>query len=313
MITHCFPLYNTLCDLGICLEGAAGDAVLAAGEVEARRIDRLLNRYSPVSALSRLSREYRPHVPYAVDGELWGVLAVCERFRQLTGGAFHMATGSISDLWDFGGTAPRRPPPEQLREQVDNIARCRIDMDREEKTISLSEPGILFDLGGAGKGYAVERVAALLQGSGASAGYVNFGGNLFAWGNCPGAAHSGWVTGIQHPGKPRGHSICRVLLKNSSISTSAGYDRFFQEGDHVWHHILDPRLGLPVQTDLASATVITPSAMEADILSTSCFLLGSKKAGELLAGLPETGGIFVLRDGHVETAGSLQPQLLKTE
>ena len=56
MITHCFPLYNTLCDLGICLEGAAGDAVLAAGEVEARRIDRLLNRYSPVSALSRLSR-----------------------------------------------------------------------------------------------------------------------------------------------------------------------------------------------------------------------------------------------------------------
>ena len=132
MITHCFPLYNTLCDLGICLEGAAGDAVLAAGEVEARRIDRLLNRYSPVSALSRLSREYRPHVPYAVDGVLWGVLAVCERFRQLTGGAFHMATGSISDLWDFGGTAPRRPPPEQLREQVDKIARCRIDMDREE-------------------------------------------------------------------------------------------------------------------------------------------------------------------------------------
>ncbi len=172
MITHCFPLYNTLCDLGICLEGAAGDAVLAAGEVEARRIDRLLNRYSPVSALSRLSREYRPHVPYAVDGELWGVLAVCERFRQLTGGAFHMATGSISDLWDFGGTAPRRPPPEQLREQVDKVARCRIDMDREKKTISLSEPGILFDLGGAGKGYAVERVAALLQGSGASAGYM---------------------------------------------------------------------------------------------------------------------------------------------
>src|SRR5699024_7037450 len=153
----------------------------------------------------------------------------------------------------------------------------------------------------------------LLQGSGESAGDVNLGCNLFAWGNCPGAAHSGWVTGIQHPGKPRGHSICRVLLQNSSISTSAGYDRFFQEGDHVWHHILDPRLGLPVQTDLASATVITPSAMEADILSTSCFLLGSKKAGELLAGLPETGGIFVLRDGHVETAGSLQPQLLKTE
>ena len=313
MITHCFPLYNTLCDLGICLEGAAGDAVLAAGEVEARRIDRLLNRYSPVSALSRLSREYRPHVPYAVDGELWGVLAVCERFRQLTGGAFHMATGSISDLWDFGGPSPARPSPQQLKEHTDRVARCRITLEPKGRTITFSEAGIRLDLGGAGKGYAVERVAALLQSSGVPRGYVNFGGNLFAWGDCPGGSHTGWLTGIQHPQKPRGHSICRVTVHNTSISTSAGYDRFFQEDGHTWHHILDPRQGLPVHTDLTSATVLCPSAMEADILSTSCFLLGRKRAGELLDKLPGTGAIFVLRDNQVEAAGQARSLLLKTE
>lgn len=313
MMTRCFPLYNTLCDMGISAEGDRGENALAAAEAEARRIDRLLNRFSPDSALSRLNRTYRPNVPYAVDRELWDILAVCERFRSLTGGAFHMAAGSISDLWDFGGTSPRRPSPEQLKEETDRVARCHIAMEPESRTITFSEAGIRLDLGGSGKGYAVERAAALLQDSGAPSGYVNFGGNLFAWGDCPDGGHAGWITGIQHPQKPRGHSICRVTLQNTSISTSAGYDRFFQEDGQVWHHILDPCRGLPVQTDIASATVLCHSAMEADILSTSCFLLGRKGARELLDKLPGTGAIFVLRDNQVEVAGRFGPLLLKTE
>lgn len=311
MRKHCFSLYNTLCEIGIVDEIDDYDDLFAAAEEEARRIDRLLNRYDVASSLSRLNSAYCPGIPYPIEPELYRILEVSNRFHRLTDGAFQIATGGMSDLWDFENPAPVKPSRALLLQQAERIGRSQLCLDPDRCSVTITEPGITLDLGGLGKGYAVDCVASLLRQHSIGTGYVDFGGNLFAWGT-PEANGSGWVTGIQDPTKPRGTSICRLSLQDAGISTSAGYDRFFCADGQFFHHILDPQLGTPVKSDLNSVTIVASSAMTADILSTSCFLLGSQKASRLLDTLSRDaalGGVFILKDGSIAVAGSLCGQL----
>ena len=310
----CFPLYNTICEIGA--DGSDQiilDDALRLGEKEARRVDQLLNRFDPTSALSNLNNGYHPGEPYPVVEELCCLLALCEEFRRRTGGAFQIATGGFSALWAFESPTPVPPKAEELRNYADRIRHSRLQVDIEHGSVTIAEPGIVLDLGAVGKGYGADQVSAVLQRHGVERGYVDFGGNLLVWGKGPSGGE--WTVGVQDPRAPRGKILCRFPLpQNMGSATSGGYDRYFWAEGQQYHHLLAPQSGMPVNNGLMSTTVVADSATLADILSTSCFLLGKVDGRDLLEKLEQehqAGGIFVDNSGEVKVVGSLSGKLQK--
>ena len=153
-----------------------------------------------------------------------------------------------------------------------------------------------IDLGGIAKGYIADQVAALVRGR-CSGAMLNFGGNVYAVGTKPDG--SAYRVGVQDPDDPNNSSPIGVFpVIDRSVVTSGIYERGFTIDGVRYHHILSPWTGLPSDSDLASATIIAESSMDADALATACIVLGSEKALQLTQenGYP---ALMILRDGTV--------------
>ena len=177
----------------------------------------------------------------------------------------------------------------------------------ENNTVTLPA-GMQIDLGGIAKGYIADRVAALVRGR-CSGAMLNFGGNVYAVGTKPDG--SAYRVGVQDPDEPNSSTptglmsvtnssspIGVVSVIDRSVVTSGIYERGFTIDGVRYHHILSPWTGLPSDSDLASATIIAESSMDADALATACIVLGSEKALQLTQenGYP---ALMILRDGTV--------------
>ena len=165
----------------------------------------------------------------------------------------------------------------------------------ENNTVTLPA-GMQIDLGGIAKGYIADQVAALVRGR-CSGAMLNFGGNVYAVGTKPDG--SAYRVGVQDPDDPNNSSpIGVVSVIDRSVVTSGIYERGFTIDGVRYHHILSPWTGLPSDSDLASATIIAESSMDADALATACIVLGSEKALQLTQenGYP---ALMILRDGTV--------------
>ena len=177
----------------------------------------------------------------------------------------------------------------------------------ENNTVTLPD-GMQIDLGGIAKGYIADRVAALVRGR-CSGAMLNFGGNVYAVGTKPDG--SAYRVGVQDPDEPNSSiptglmsvtnsssPIGVVSVIDRSVVTSGIYERGFTIDGVRYHHILSPWTGLPSDSDLASATIIAESSMDADALATACIVLGSEKALQLTQenGYP---ALMILRDGTV--------------
>jgi len=159
--------------------------------------------------------------------------------------------------------------------------------------------GMEIDLGGIGKGYAVDRVVELLRNGGVHAALVDAGSStLFAMGAPPGAA--GWKVLVPKPGD-RAHTISTLLLHDESLSTSGSYEKFFRLEGRTYCHIMDPRTGRPVQ-QMLQTSVIAPTATITDALSTTLFVLGPAAGERLLTTEPHAQALWVEPKGNLDIA-----------
>src|SRR5262249_29834110 len=153
--------------------------------------------------------------------------------------------------------------------------------------------GMRLDVNGIAKGYAVDRVADLFRAAGVSAALINFGGSsIYALGRPPG--RDGWEIGIQGTdGK-----LCGVIALNGmALSTSGSMGHFWTYRGKKYGHMIDPRKGLPV-TESRMATVITPSATEAEALTKPLVILGHRGL-PMIRKLPQTEGIVIPEQGSL--------------
>ena len=152
-----------------------------------------------------------------------------------------------------------------------------------------------LDLGAIAKGYAVDRASAVLRKQGIDNFLVAAGGDL----TVSGEKGSGipWAIGIQHPRLPA-ELIAKLRPARAAVSTSGDYQKFFFQGGERYHHILTPSTGLPAR-ECQSVTIMAPSAMDADALATSVFVLGPKEGFAILERLPDVHAIIVDQRGSV--------------
>jgi FAD:protein FMN transferase len=278
---------------------AKGNAAIDAVMAEMRRIDDLMSHYKPESQLSHINQRANQE-PVQVDKELFDLIKLSTHYSQITQGAFDITYASVGYMYDYPKHV--RPTDEQIKEALPAINWRNMLLDEEHHTVRFEHPGMHIDLGGIGKGYAVDRGVDILKKLGIEHAVVTAGGDTRIIGDHMGRP---WLVAIRHPDNPQ-KVVTRIPLVDEAMSTSGDYERYFDEDGVRYHHIIDPRTGKSA-SKVRSATILAPTATQTDGMSKTAFVLGPEKALEIINSMPEYDAVFVAPDGHVFYSNGLRP------
>jgi len=280
-------------------DAAKGNDAIDAVMAELRRIDNLMSHYKPESQLSQIN-QFANERPVQVDKELFDLIKLSTHYSQITEGAFDITYASVGYLYNYPEHV--HPTEEQIREKLPAVNWRNMLLDEEHHTVRFEHPGMRIDLGGIGKGYAVDRGIDVLKARGIQRALVTAGGDSRIIGDRMGRP---WLVAIRHPDNPN-KVVTRIPLSDSAVSTSGDYERYFDEGGVRYHHIIDPRTGHSA-SKVRSATILAPTATQTDGMSKTAFVLGAEKALEIINRMPEYDAVFVLPDGRVLYSNGLRP------
>lgn len=242
-------------------------------------IDFSLSGYNKNSLLSR----YNAGETVEPDRFFREVRALSERYREQTEGAFDVAAAPLFDIWGFGFTADSLPDPERV---CASLAACK-----EEKVLNFNA---------IAQGYTCDVVADYLHAIGVHNMLVDIG-EIY----CEGfnAAGKGWTIGVDNPvdgNNTPGRDLRGIWQSDGrpyGIVTSGNYRKFYIRDGKKYAHTIDPRTGYPVEHNLLSATVVAPTAAEADALATACMVIGPQQARALIESRPDLEGYLITADG----------------
>ena len=252
-----------------------------------------LSRFRETSELNQLNRS--AGAPFQLSETLWEVLRESLTSEQLSHG---LVTPAILDALVMAGydrsfdqlkTSPSELPSNPL-----DPAGILSGVQLNEATRTVCLPiGLHLDFGGIAKGWAAGQATLRLSAFGPA--LVNAGGDISISG--PQSNGEAWPIGITDPFDPDS-SLEVILIERGSVATSGKDYRRWQR-DGVWqHHIIDPRTGMPAQTDVLTATVIAPSAVEAEVAAKVVLISGSQSGLQWLDAYPTLAGMLVLEDGR---------------
>lgn len=247
--------------------------------------------------------------PVEVSDETAELLEKGIEYGRLSDGCFDITIDSASRLWNFKNNETKQlPDPDALAEAVTHIDYRSINL--EGNTVIVSDPEAKIDLGGIAKGYIADRLKEYLESQDVEHALINLGGNMVAVGN----RYDGtdFRIGIQKPFEKTGISLAAVSISDCSVVTSGNYERYFEKDGVIYHHILDPDTGYPVQNDLNQVTVISDYSVDGDALSTTCFALGLDEGMDLIRKLDDIEAVFVTKDGEIhKSSEKIQLEILE--
>jgi thiamine biosynthesis lipoprotein len=258
--------------------------------------------------------------PVEVEPRLFELLELAVRLHGETDGAFDVTTGRLWEAWGFTHRAGALPAEGQLAEALQQVGSHLVELDRRDRTVRFSRPGVELNLGSIGKGYALDRCAEKLHAAGI-ADFLCHGGqsSVLARGSrrqmrraAADPPEGGWLVGLRHP-RRADRRLAEIRLRDRALATSGSWTQSFMHGGRRYGHILDPRSGRPVE-GLLSATVIAPSAALADALSTAFYVLGPAAALDYCRERPEIAAVLVCPVRHsggfeIRTAGLADDEL----
>lgn len=223
--------------------------------------------------------------------------------------SFDITIGNVSRLWNFGDEEeiPKLPNDSEIKEALKTVDHNNVDVlvakepySSGDYYITLKNPSTQIDLGGIAKGYIADEVADFLRDRMVRSALINFGGNVVTVGEKPN--DNPWIIGIENPNYKNENDdpvLGQLQVSgDTSVVTAGIYQRAFEIDGINYHHILDPKTGYPVNTDLSSATIIAEKSIDGDAISTMCILWGHDKAYEYLEG-QGIKGVLVKTDGKI--------------
>ncbi|MDQ2947594.1 MAG: FAD:protein FMN transferase [Acidobacteriota bacterium] len=237
---------------------------------EARRLDQLLSNYQPGSEWSQVNR-LAADQPVVVSRELFQLLADCVEYSRESEGAFDITVGPLMKVWGFYKGTGHLPHRAEIRGALAKVGYRNILLDAQHLSVRFAQRGVEIDPGGIGKGYAVDRMAAILKSNGVQSALISAAGSsIYALGTPPG--EPGWQLQIKDPKNPS-KSVVTVALKDASMSTSGNYEKFFYAEGKLYSHIMDPRTGYPSQ-GMLQASVISPNTIDSEAWTKPYYIMG---------------------------------------
>ena len=262
------------CRFEVVLPGEYSDLLPAAQAAldEADRLESIMTIFRDSSELSRLNRDAHQR-PQVASGELFTLLEECAALSEATGGAFDITSTPLSRCWGFLRREGRLPRPDEIAAALTVVGMHLVALDPAASTVSFRREGVSLNLGAIGKGFALDRLAALLHRRGVRQALLSAGSSsLLAIG---GVARP-WEIDLRS--MTSGERLARLFVANGAVGTSGAGEQFFEVEGARYGHVIDPRSGWPA-SGVLSASVLARRAATADALSTA-FLIGGVALAE---------------------------------
>lgn len=289
------------CDFEVVLNAgqyeAGTEAALAALDL-VEVLEDQMTVFRTTSQISRLNRT-AAHEAVEVEPRLFRLLERALELHRATDGAFDVTAGPLWRAWGFARRQATLPSDDAIEQALACVGSHLIDLDTETRTVRFRKPGVELNLGGIGKGYAVDRCVETLTASGVEQFLLDGGqSSVRAMGSkalrrtdSDDAASLGWVVGLADPLRPL-RRLAELRLRDRALGTSGSGRQFFHHEGRRYGHVIDPRTGWPAD-GLLSATVVAPTATEADALATAFSVMGPQKALDYCRARPELGAVLV--------------------
>jgi thiamine biosynthesis lipoprotein len=276
------------------------DAAIEALDL-VERLEDQLTIYRDQSELIDLNRQ-AGHAAVKVEAGMFALLQLGLRIHAATDGAFDMTSGPLSQAWGFSRREGRVPSGDKINEALSRQGSEQVVLDERAQTVRFMRADIELNVNGIGKGYALDQASGLLRAAGVES-FLFHGGqsSVTAAGDAAGGDGRGWTVGLTHPMRPQ-RRVAEFFLRDRALGTSGSGTQFFHSAGQRFGHVLDPRSGWPAE-GVYSATVLAPTAAEADALATAFYVLGPEKARSVCDEWPGVAMAMVVpgsRKGAIE-------------
>lgn len=265
-----------------------------AAEAALDRIDELedqLTVYRETSEVSRLNATAADG-PVELEPGLFDLIAFAAGVTRQTHGAFDIGTGALIKAWGFYRRQGRVPTPAERAAALARTGTRFLALDPDRGTVKFLRRGLEINLGGIGKGYALDRAADLLRTEwGIASALLNGGSSSVRTVGTPPGQPRGWPVALRHPWDP-GRGLGTLFLSDAALGTSAATYQHFEYNGRRLGHLLDPRLGWPA-AGVEQVSVVAPTAAEADALSTAFFVLGPAATARVCRSRPDIGVVML--------------------
>lgn len=255
----------------------------------------LFSRTNTESTLYRLNHNETTTIP----SELAELILEGIRYSELSDGLFDITIGSVSSLWDFTAVNPVVPSEQSIATALQSVGYAKLSLtDNSDGTYTLTKPdGLMIDLGAIAKGYIADRIKTFLLENNINNAIIDLGGNILCVGRK--SADASFNIGIKKPFTESGEILSKLSLDDVSAVSSGNYERYFTKDNALYHHILNPKTGYPVDNDLTNVTIISADSLTGDCLSTTCYSLGLDAGLSLINSMDGVEAMFVTTDGKI--------------
>lgn len=285
----------------------------AAEKLAEKACDMLINYEEVFSANNDKSqlamlKKTAPLAPQEVDAELYELIKIGKKHSLCDNTYLNIAIGPLIKLWRIGFKEAHVPAKEAIAKVLELLKPENIQLDDEKKTVYFLKKGIEIDLGAIAKGYFADKVMEFFKENGAVSAMVDMGGNVLVFGDSP--SNSGdWNVGIQNPFLPRGNAVALVRIKDQSVVTSGIYERVFENDGRKYHHIFDSKTGYPIESNIASLTIIADKSLDCDIYTTKLFGLDAASIIHRVNRIKGMGAVVITVDGKLAYTDNLKGRI----
>jgi thiamine biosynthesis lipoprotein len=248
------------------------------------------------SEISRFNNLKKAGEKIEISDDFLQVMIVAKELYRLTGGAWDGTVNPLVNLWGFGSTGPTNtiPPPEVITPLVSDLGFKYIQI-LESRHLAKKKGSITLNLASIAKGYAVDKIAEMIERKGIKNFLVEIGGEVYAAGTR--VDGQPWKIGINtpRPDAPHDKVYKAITIRNKAFATSGDYRNFFEINGQRYSHIIDPRTGYPVDNGVVSVSVIADSCTFADGLATALMVMGPEKGLALVNRLDRVESLIIVR------------------
>lgn len=249
------------------------------------RLDRIEKIFSPTLIDSELNivNKNAGIDSVEVSDEFIYVLTTAQKISKLTNGALDITIGPLINLWGINTEGAKVPTKKEIQKAKKLVDYKKIII--KENKIFLPTNGMELNFGAVVKGYAADEIVLILKKHNIKKAIIDLGGNIYVYGKKENK--DPWIIGIKNPKDPQGDPLLKLYTTETSIVTSGNYERYFEQNEKRYHHILDTKTGESAESGLSSITIICKKSIIADCLSTAAFVLGDKEFFKIISLLKE--------------------------
>lgn len=300
-------MMGTVIDL--CVDHDQADVLLDQATVMLTDFYRRFSISDPNSRLMQINRAAGDHA-VIVDRDLFNLIAIGKKHSMAYDSNLNIAIGPLVKLWKIALKEGRIPDEEAIQMALKLVNPEDIILDVNESAVYLAKRGMEVDLAALVKGYFADLIMDYFKEAKARVGFINLGGNVLTFGDNPTREDGYWYVGIQNPVGGRDEIVMAVKVKNQAVATSGSYENLGQMEGVRYPHIFDVKTGHPVQTNLASLTVVTDQSVNAEVWSTRLF---SHKPQEIITELQAAGqyqGVVITQFNQVAYSRTLHDNIV---